>query len=43
MAQCSNCQTTLSCGCQQRVASNGATVCANCIASYEAQLVNKNK
>jgi len=41
MSQCSNCQSTLTCGCQQRVASNGATVCANCIARYEAQLANK--
>ena len=38
MSQCSNCQTQLSCGCQQRTASNGAVVCANCIAAYEAQL-----
>jgi len=38
MSQCSNCQTQLSCGCQQRTASNGASVCANCIATYEAQL-----
>jgi len=41
MSQCSNCQTQLSCGCQQRTASNGAAVCANCLAAYEAQLANK--
>ena len=40
---CQNCHTTLSCGCQQRTASNGASVCASCIASYEAKLLNQNK
>lgn len=35
MAKCGNCGRTLSCGCQKRKASNGASVCANCISSYE--------
>ena len=43
MAQCNNCQSTLSCGCQQRVASNGANVCANCITAYEAKLISQKK
>jgi hypothetical protein len=37
-AVCSNCNATLGCSCQRRVASNGASVCANCIASYEISL-----
>lgn len=39
MSTCPNCRTTLSCGCQIRTASNGARVCANCISSYEAALL----
>jgi hypothetical protein len=35
MAVCLNCKKTLSCGCQKRKASNGASVCSNCISSYE--------
>ena len=36
MATCSNCKTSLSCGCQKRKASNGTAVCSNCITKYEA-------
>ena len=35
---CPNCQSLLSCGCQKRTASNGRTVCQNCITSYETHL-----
>lgn len=35
---CPNCNTKLSCGCQKRTASNGATVCSTCLGSYEAGL-----
>lgn len=35
---CNNCKTTLSCGCQQRTASDGKQVCSNCISSYENKL-----
>jgi hypothetical protein len=35
MAQCSNCQAQLGCSCQVRKASNGASVCVNCISTYE--------
>lgn len=38
MTTCTNCGTTITCGCQQRVASNGKKVCANCITAYEQQL-----
>lgn len=41
MAKCGNCGKSLSCGCQKRKASNGASVCSNCIASYEKTQVNK--
>lgn len=39
MAQCSNCKTSLSCGCQQRTASDQRAVCTNCITTYENQLL----
>jgi transposase len=35
---CSNCGAAITCGCQERVASNGKLVCSNCISSYEEQL-----
>jgi hypothetical protein len=38
MATCSNCKKTLSCGCQKRKASDGKSVCSNCLTSYEATL-----
>ena len=38
MAQCSNCKKSLSCGCQKRKASNGTSVCSNCIGTYEASI-----
>lgn len=43
MAQCPNCGRQLSCGCQRRVASNGVTVCTNCIAEYEAKIKNSGQ
>jgi hypothetical protein len=36
--KCPNCSTALSCGCQQRTASNGAQVCSSCIQAYEHNL-----
>ena len=42
MAQCSNCQAQLGCGCQTRKASNGASVCVNCLGNYEQMLVVKS-
>lgn len=38
MSTCSNCKTKLSCGCQKRTASNGMSVCSNCLPQYEAKL-----
>lgn len=37
-ATCQNCKAKLSCGCQTRKASNGTSVCTNCIGRYEATL-----
>ena len=36
--KCTNCETKLSCSCQQRIASDGKSVCSNCIAVYEKSL-----
>ena len=38
MANCSNCNKKLSCGCQKRKASDGRSVCASCISNYELTL-----
>ena len=38
MAACLNCKRNLSCGCQKRKASDGKSVCSNCITTYEASL-----
>jgi len=42
MAQCSNCKKNLSCGCQKRTATDGKSVCTNCITNYQAQQSMKN-
>lgn len=38
MRTCPNCGTTITCGCQDRVASNGKQCCQSCISFYEQQL-----
>ena len=38
MANCQNCKKKLSCGCQKRKASDGASVCSTCISTYEQKL-----
>lgn len=38
MSTCPNCSKKLSCGCQRRTASNGRTVCSNCLQQYERTL-----
>lgn len=38
MRTCSNCGAQISCGCQDRTASDGKQVCSNCLAFYEQQL-----
>jgi hypothetical protein len=44
---CSNCGTKLSCGCQQKVATDGKTVCTHCVTNYESSirphLTNENQ
>jgi hypothetical protein len=41
MATCSNCKRGLSCGCQKKTASDGKSVCNNCVTAYEANLKQK--
>ena len=43
MSQCSNCNQSITCGCQRRNASNGVQVCSNCLSSYESQIKNVNQ
>lgn len=40
---CPNCGNQITCGCQQRIASNGAQVCSSCHASYEQNLYAANQ
>jgi ribosome-binding protein aMBF1 (putative translation factor) len=40
MRTCTNCGAQITCGCQVRVASNGTSVCSNCIALYEQEIKN---
>ena len=40
-AICPTCNSKLSCGCQRRSASDGASVCSLCIGKYEVNLKNK--
>lgn len=42
-AICPTCKSTLSCGCQKRVASNGVNVCTLCIAKYEKEILAKKQ
>ena len=45
--KCPNCGTKLSCGCQQKSATDGKAVCSICITKYEASirpyLTNENQ
>lgn len=43
MANCLNCGRKLGCSCQRRTASDGKSVCTNCIINYEKILINLNK
>jgi PHP family Zn ribbon phosphoesterase len=38
MRTCTNCGSTITCGCQDRIASDGKKVCGNCLASYEDKM-----
>lgn len=35
---CQNCGTRMSCGCQKRTATNGASACSNCVSELNAKL-----
>lgn len=39
MKLCTNCGAQITCGCQERTASNGVQVCSNCVALYEQSLI----
>lgn len=38
MQQCNNCKTPLGCTCAKRIASDGTSCCATCVATYEAKI-----
>jgi hypothetical protein len=38
MRTCTNCGNTITCGCQDRIASNGTRVCSSCLAAYEQKI-----
>jgi hypothetical protein len=38
MAKCNNCSANLGCSCQVRTASDGRSVCSNCVMQYENML-----
>lgn len=38
MSKCSNCNKSLNCGCQKRIASDGKNCCTSCLVQYEANL-----
>lgn len=42
MRSCNNCGATITCGCQDRIASDGKQVCTQCSVQYEQQLVLAN-
>lgn len=37
---CPNCQTPITCGCQKRVAKDGAQVCSKCLPAYDFKSYN---
>tara|TARA_R110002012_G_scaffold321338_1_gene548728 strand:- start:1664 stop:1825 length:162 start_codon:yes stop_codon:yes gene_type:complete len=40
-SKCPNCGATMNCSCQLRTASNGVTVCSQCVSKYEKELGEK--
>lgn len=42
MRTCQNCGNTITCGCQDRIASDGKLVCSSCVVSYEHDIIAKN-
>jgi transcription initiation factor TFIIIB Brf1 subunit/transcription initiation factor TFIIB len=43
MRTCPNCGSQITCGCQDRTASDGKKVCSNCVALYEQQIKPQNQ
>jgi hypothetical protein len=41
MRVCSNCNSQITCGCQDRIATDGKLACSSCVANYEQELINK--
>lgn len=41
MAICQNCGAAITCGCQQRTASDGTPTCQICLEEYEQQLIQQ--
>lgn len=39
MRTCPNCGTTITCGCQDKVANDGKRVCSKCVSFYNQSLV----
>jgi hypothetical protein len=39
MRSCPNCGNQITCGCQDRIASDGKRVCSSCISFYEQELL----
>lgn len=39
MRTCTNCGATITCGCQDRIASDGKKVCTTCSVKYEQELI----
>lgn len=38
MRTCTNCGATITCSCQDRIASDGKRVCSGCLASHEQKI-----
>ena len=43
MANCPNCKTKMSCGCQKRTAKDGKVVCSTCVNAYNQKLTVNQK
>jgi hypothetical protein len=41
MRTCTNCNAQITCGCQDRIATDGKLVCSSCVATYEQTLIQK--
>lgn len=40
---CQNCKRVLSCGCQQKIASNGKACCGTCVTKVEVEIKQLKK